>query len=196
MLFKNIAILASAALVSADNVVTFRSMDKIDRTVIWTGSSTIPTTSVPAGQNVTVAVPQGYIGNAYSVSSGATNKPGMLAEFAFNSFAGATYFDVSAIVDPNDKTGVYQMYPADTKSPISGCKTFACGNAYYLPDDIQTKSTTSNHIIVTLGAGPLDVSELKQRDVENFPREAVMDPHFKPALKQRFTSALRWARRG
>lgn len=193
--FMNLAILASACLVSADNIVTFKAMDSTDRTIVWTGSSPIEDTTVPGGQNVTVAVPQGYIGNAYSVSSGATNAPGMLAEFAFNSFADATYFDVSAIVNPEDKTGIYQMYPADTHSPISGCNKFACGNAYYLPDDIQTKSTTCNHIIVTLGAGPMDVSELQTRGVENFPREAVMDPHFKPALKQRFNSALRWARR-
>lgn len=196
MQFKNLAILASASLVCADNIVTFKSMDNTDRTIVWTGTSTIADTSVPAGQNITVAVPQGYIGNAYSVSSGAANTPGMLAEFAFNSYAGATYFDVSAIVNPEDKSGIYQMYPADTQSPISGCNLFACNNAYYAADDVQTKSTTCNHIIVTLGAGPMDVSTLNERDIETFPREAVTDPHFKPALKQRFNSALRWARRG
>lgn len=197
MQFMNLAILASASMASASNVVTFLSMDGVDRTVYWTGTSSIADTTVPAGQNVTVSVPTGYIGNAYSVSAGATNTPGMLAEFAFDSFAGSSYFDVSAIVNPNDTEGVYQMYPADSESPVSGCSSFACSNAYYLPDDIQTKSTTSKHIIVTLGAGPMAVSKLKDRENENFPREAVTNPDYKPEVKKRFTSAkLRYARQG
>lgn len=196
MQFKKLAILALASLVSANNLVTLKSMDSTDRTVVWTGSSTIADTLVPAGKSVNVTIPIGYNGNAYSYSTGAENIPGMLAEFAFNSYAGATYFDVSAIVNAEDKSGVYQMYPADTESPISGCTSFACNNAYYRPDDIQTKSTDSTHIIVTLGAGPMDVSQITARDVENFPREAVTNPNFTPSIKGRFKSSLRWARRG
>lgn len=196
MHFMNLAMLASATLASASNLVTFLSMDDTDRTIVWTGSSTIEDTSVPGGQNVSVPVPEGYIGNLYSVSEGAANEPGMLAEFAFDSFAGLTYFDVSAIVNPEDKSGVYQMYPATTETPVSGCSAFACGNAYYLPDDLMTKATSSGHIVVTLGAGPMDVTELSSRSVEaNHPREAVLNPNYKPALKQRLVSALRWARR-
>lgn len=196
MQYNKLAILALASLVSAENLVTLKSMDNTDRTVVWTGSSSIPDTSVPGGESVTVSIPIGYNGNAYAYSTGAENIPGMLAEFAFNSYAGATYFDVSAIVNAEDKTGVYQMYPADTKTPVSGCTAFACTNAYYLPTDIQTKSTDSSHIIVTLGAGPMELSKVKARDNENFPREAVTDPNFKPSIKGRFKSALRWARRG
>ncbi|KAJ4423809.1 hypothetical protein N0V82_001548 [Gnomoniopsis sp. IMI 355080] len=195
MQFNILAVAALATVVSATNTVTLKSMDSTDRTVVWTGTSSIEDTSVPAGETVNVTVPDGWTGNAYSYNSGATNTPGMLAEFAFNSYAGSTYFDVSAIVNPDDTTGVYQMYPADSQSPISGCMNFACSNAYYLPDDIQTKATTSSTIVVTLGAG--DVETSTKRDLgENHPREALTDPHYKPALKGRFTSALRWARRG
>jgi len=197
MQFKNLAIVAAAvSMVSAQNTVTLKSMDSTDRTIVWTGSSAIADTTVPAGQSVDVNVPSGWIGNAYSYSSGATNTPGMLAEFAFQSFGGITYFDVSAIVNADDKAGVYQIYPSDTQTPVSGCQTFACDNAYYLPDDVQTKSSSSTSFVVTLGAGPMAVSsKVKARDEENFPREAVSDPHFKPSVKARFTSALRWANR-
>ncbi|KAJ4388937.1 hypothetical protein N0V93_006399 [Gnomoniopsis smithogilvyi] len=195
MQFKNLVVAALASVVSATNTVTLKSMDSTDRTVVWTGTTEVDDTSVPGGESVNVTLPDGWTGNAYSYNSGASNTPGMLAEFAFNSYAGATYFDVSAIVNPDDTTGVYQMYPADTASPMSGCMTFACSNAYYLPDDVQTKSTTSSTIIVTLGAGEFEVSS--KRDAgENHPREALTDPYYKPTLKGRFTSALRWARRG
>lgn len=192
-----LAILASATLASAANYVTFASMDSTDRTIVWTGNSAISNTDVAGGQNVTIEVPQGWTGNAYSVSSGKSlGTPGMLAEFAWNSYADATYFDVSAIVDPSDNEGVYQMYPVDSQDPISGCWSFACSNAYYLPDDIQTKSTTSNHIVVTLGAGAIDNSETaSKREVENFPHDAVMKRDWTPSLKARFTSTLRWANR-
>lgn len=193
-----LALLASATLASATNYITFASMDSTDRTIVWTGTSTIENTDVPAGQNVTVEVPTGWTGNTYSVSSGKDlGTPGMLAEFAWNSYADATYFDVSAIVDPNDQEGVYQMYPVDTQDPVSGCWSFACANAYYLPDDVQTKSTTSNHIVVTLGAGMIDDSTTtsSKREVENFPHDAVMKRDWTPSIKARFTSTLRWANR-
>lgn len=194
MQFKNLAIAALASVASAANTVTFKSMDGTDRTVVWTGTAAIKDTLVPAGHNISISVPTGWTGNAYAYTTGGTNKPGMLAEFAFNSWGSSTYFDVSAIVDPEDRSGVYQMYPADTEEPMSGCQTFACGNAYYMPDDVQTKSTTSNHIVVTLGAGPMAVST-KRDASENHPREALTDPNYRPALKARFKSALRWARR-
>lgn len=194
----NLAILASATLASATNYVTFVSMDSTDRTIVWTGTSSIDNTDVPGNQNVTIEVPVSWVGNAYSVSSGKDlGTPGMLAEFAWNSYADATYFDVSAIVDPDDTEGVYQMYPVESQDPISGCWSFACSNAYYLSDDVQTKSTDSNHIIVTLGAGTIDNSETasSKREFENFPHDAVLKRDWTPSLKARFTSSLRWANR-
>lgn len=154
MHFTLLALAAMAFVASADNTVTFQSMDDCDRTVVWTGSSDIADTFVPAGETIAVSVPTGYTGNAYSYNVGEEDIPGMLAEFAFDSWASSTYFDVSAIVNPDDHNGVYQMWPFDSEWPVSGCTDFACPNAYYLPDDIQTKSTPSNHIVVALGGGP------------------------------------------
>lgn len=198
MQFKNIALLVAASVVSAQNTVTIQSMDGTDRTIVWTGTSSIADTSVPAGESVDVDVPTGWTGNFYSYSSGAENIPGMLAEFAFNSFGDVSYFDVSAIVNPDDKEGVYQIYPTESESPVSGCQTFACDNAYYLPDDVQTKSSSSSSFVVTLGAGPLSLTstKVKARDEELFPREAVTNPNYRPSvIKGRFKSALRWANR-
>lgn len=192
----NIVILAAASLASATNLVTFVSMDSTSRTIVWTGDSEIENTSVPGKQNVTITVPDSWIGNAYSVSEGSDlGTPGMLAEFAWNSYAGATYFDVSAIVNPDDTEGVYQMYPADGATPVSGCETFKCSNAYYQSDDVQTKSTDSTHIIVTLGAGTQTIAQrdLEGREADNFPHDAVMKRSWTPAIKGRFTYAQRWA---
>lgn len=196
MHFTLLALAAMAFVASADNTVTFQSMDDCDRTVVWTGSSDIADTFVPAGETIAVSVPTGYTGNAYSYNVGEEDIPGMLAEFAFDSWASSTYFDVSAIVNPDDHNGVYQMWPFDSEWPVSGCTDFACPNAYYLPDDIQTKSTPSNHIVVALGGGPMELST-KRAVAENHPRAALTDPNYKPAsaLTASFKSALRWARR-
>lgn len=189
MQYSALALLASATLARAVNQVTFVSMDETDRTIYFTpnsGLAAIDATDVPAGQNVTVTIPDSWIGNYYSVSSGSDNTPGMLGEVNFNSWGGLTYFDVSAIVDENDHSGVYMMYPVDTESPVSGCTSFLCDTLYRLPDDIQTKATTSTHLVTTLGAGNQVVYKaalaLATRDVERvYPRAAVTDANWNPA---------------
>ncbi|OAA64432.1 DNAse1 protein [Niveomyces insectorum RCEF 264] len=144
-----------AVAASAANVITFQSLDSTDRTVYVTPSAGVEgpqPVDVPGGASVDVTFVEGFLGNAYAVKKGAANTPGMLAEVNFNGWNGLTYFDVSAIVDPNDKDNVKEMYPADgSKTPVSGCSNFPCNNAYYQPDDIQTKSTDQTHLIVTLG---------------------------------------------
>jgi len=65
---------------------------------------------------------------------------------------------VSAIVDANDHGNVKQMWPKSSQSPMSGCVVFPCNNAYYLPDDVQTKVTTERHLISTLGSGSTGIS--------------------------------------
>lgn len=199
----NLIILAYAALATAEsNMVTFMSMDSTDRTIIWTpspGNPEIDDTIVPGNQNVTITIPENYLGNAYSVSTGGDlGVPGMLAEFAFNSYAGANYFDVSAIVNADDTNGVYQMFGADMQGPISGCQQFPCNNAYYLPDDIQTKSTNYHEIVVTLGAGPFDISspDVQARSIQNFPHDVMVGkPDVSSRIKARMADALRWANR-
>jgi hypothetical protein len=159
--FKLAAILSSAAMAAAANTVTFVSQDSTKRTVYFTaspGSSDVKTIVVPGRASVTVSIPHAWQGNWYSVSEGATNVPGMLGEVAFNSWGGTTFYDVSAIVNPNDKIGVKKLYPASTPKAsltntlvTSGCDLFPCDNAYYLPDDVQTKATQETDLICTLG---------------------------------------------
>jgi hypothetical protein len=75
----------------------------------------------------------------------------MLAEFRFNGFAGATYFDVSAIVNPDDAEGVKMVFPKNSDKPVSGCQTFPCSNAYNRPDDVATLSTDDSELVVLIG---------------------------------------------
>ncbi|KUI71355.1 hypothetical protein VM1G_07187 [Cytospora mali] len=187
MQYSTLALLASAALASATNQVTFKSMDSTDRTVYFTptaGQQDIDATNVSGGDSVTVEFPIGWIGNWYAITAGSANNPGMLGEVSFNSWGDLTYFDVSAIVNPEDTDGVYQMYPADSEDPVSGCETIeGCTNMYILSDDVQTKSTTSTHLITTLGAGNVAVSKrsVEGREAQNSPRAAVTTANWTPA---------------
>ncbi|CAK7568465.1 MAG: hypothetical protein SEPTF4163_006457 [Sporothrix epigloea] len=175
------AALAFAASVQAQNIITFIATDPIDRTVYFTPSAGVtgpdPIT-VPGFGRIDVEFVSGFIGNAYAVAEGSNNVPGMLAEVNFQGWGGMTYFDVSAIVNPNDVDNVRLMYPADAPgTPISGCDPFPCNNAYYLPDDVQTKTTEQTKLIVTLGSGKSNITE--KRDINssnngrNMPRNLV-----------------------
>jgi hypothetical protein len=180
--FRNIAAaLALAASAQAQNTITFVSTDNIDRTVYITASAGIqgmdPVT-VAAGATVPVNFDTGFIGNAYAVQAGKENVPGMLAEVNFQGWGGSTYFDVSAIVNSADTDNVMLMYPAEAPgTPVSGCNPFPCNNAYYLPDDVQTKVTEQTNLIVTLGGG--STTATAKRDVnsaangKNLPRNLV-----------------------
>lgn len=73
---------AAATLASA-NSITFVNQDATQRTIVFTSSAGLPQINsvVIAGFDQTkVDFPEGWIGNAYSVSEGAPNVPGMLAE--------------------------------------------------------------------------------------------------------------------
>jgi hypothetical protein len=158
---KIAAIVAAAgALVSATNTVTFVSQDNTDRKIIFTpssGQSEIASIEVAGMATETVTFPTSWIGNWYSISDGADNTDGMLGEVTFQGWNDVTYFDVSAIVNPNDFHGVHEMWPASensasTKSSFSGCAVFPCNTAYYLPDDVQTVTTTETELYCTLGS--------------------------------------------
>jgi hypothetical protein len=156
MLFQHLATLALYAALAAANSVTFVSLDDINRTIYWTPSVPNPqiaATRIPARATVRVDIPDGWYGNCYSVSDGKPNVPGMLGEVTFQGWNDLTYFDVSAIVNPNDHEGIQMMYPAQNTNDRSGCNPFPCNNAYYLPDDVQTKTTTETDLICTLGSG-------------------------------------------
>jgi len=183
---KLAAFLATAALAAAANTITFVSQDSAKRTIYFTsnpGSAQIGNVIVPGGAKVAVTIPDKWQGNFYSVSDGSENIPGMLGEVAFNSWAGQTFFDVSAIVNPNDKNGIKKLYPASTAKAsltstliVSGCDSFPCSNAYYLPDDVQTKATQETDLICTLGTPANAVRSPEVEDVSSpvFSREWVM----------------------
>lgn len=155
-----LGLVGSAALASAASV-TFWTLDEISRTIHFTpspGYPELPSVTVGGGEKKTVSFPDKYEGNFYAVQEGKDNVPGMLGELMFGGWNGLTYFDVSAIVDPADHNNVKQMWPVDSQQPMSGCEVFPCDNAYWLPDDIQTKSTPEVDLMTTLGSGSTGLS--------------------------------------
>ncbi|KAI0552075.1 hypothetical protein F4679DRAFT_95662 [Xylaria curta] len=161
----------TAATLASANSITFVNQDATQRTIIFTpnaGLQQIEPVVIAGLDQTKVNFPDGWIGNAYSVSDGAPNVPGMLAEVTFQGWQGLTYFDVSAIVNPNDHDGVKELYPTseqsiEEKQLISGCAIFPCSKAYYHPDDVQTVTTSAEDLICTLGNPP---SNVVARDVE------------------------------
>lgn len=150
-----LALVASAAVSSAASV-TFWTLDNAERTIYFTphpGSANLDSVVVSAAENKVVTFPDNWGGNYYAVAAGEANVPGMLGEVLFGGWNGLTYFDVSAIVTPGDHNNVKQMWPAGSKTPMSGCEVFPCNNAYYLPDDVQTKVTHEVDLWQSLGSG-------------------------------------------
>ncbi|KAI0095790.1 hypothetical protein F4776DRAFT_563036 [Hypoxylon sp. NC0597] len=169
--FTQIAAFAAAAATLANaNSLTFINQDDTTRHVIFTpsaGYQAIDTITIEGNKQAKVDIPISWVGNAYAVSEGAPQEPGMLAEFTFQGWNDFTYFDVSAIVNPADTDGVKQIFPASQleskiKSLVSGCISFPCSTAYYAPADIQTVTTKETDLVVTLGNSPNVVS----REVE------------------------------
>jgi len=155
-----LALVASAAVSSAASV-TFWTLDDVERTIYFTHnpeSTAIDPVVVSSAEKTTVNFPDAWVGNYYAVPKGSENVPGMLGEVQFGGWNGLTYFDVSAIVTPGDHDNVKQMWPAGSQTPMSGCEVFPCNNAYYLPDDVQTKVTSEVDLIQTLGSGSTGLS--------------------------------------
>jgi len=146
---------ALATVVTADNTITFESQDQLDRTVYFynnPGHEHLEPVRVEGYDDVEVEIPYGWQGNFFSVLDGEPFEPGMLGEVCFNCWDGLTFFDVSAIVQPDDHVGVKQIWPASSSEPSSGCDIFPCAFAYYKwNDDWQTKATHETDLIVSLG---------------------------------------------
>jgi hypothetical protein len=164
---------ALASLAAAENVLHFVNQDSTQRTIVFTaqeGLEEIPNLVIDGLATANQTIPDSWIGNLFSVSEGAPFVPGMLAEFSFNGFAGATYFDVSAIVNPDDTQGVKMVFPKNSNTPVSGCQTFPCSNAYNKWDDVATLSTDDSELVVLLG----NLSSERRRGlVARMPREFV-----------------------
>ncbi|KAI9651123.1 hypothetical protein NHQ30_001160 [Ciborinia camelliae] len=147
------AFTAFAAIASAASV-HFVNQDSTTRTIVFTASAgyaAINRLVIKGDATANQTFPTGWVGNWYSVSQGATNTNGMLGEVSFDGWGGMTYFDVSAIINPNDINGVKEIFPLNTGTPISGCQTFPCSNAYNKPDDIQTQTSTSDKLVCLIG---------------------------------------------
>lgn len=157
MQFINTLLLAATALASmavADNIVHFVNQDSTTRTIYFTGNDGMEAydaLTLPGSGTAQQTFADGWIGNFYSVSEGAENTPGMLGELRFGGYAGATYFDVSAIVDDNDNDGVKEIFPKNSNTPVSGCQSSPCTNQYNKSDDVATLSTDETELICLVG---------------------------------------------
>jgi hypothetical protein len=157
MQFSKTILLAAAALasrVAAGNTATFSNQDGTTRNIVFTpssGSATFDTITVAGNSNVTQQFPQGWTGNVYSYDDGQPNVPGILAEFSFDGYGQANFFDVSAIVNPSATDGVMMVYPSQSKTPVSGCLTVSCTNQYNQPNDVATQASTESDFTVLLG---------------------------------------------
>ncbi|CAL3964163.1 hypothetical protein PZA11_001589 [Diplocarpon coronariae] len=162
-----------AAGVAAAGTVHFVNQDSTQRTIYFnpnSGLEALPELVVPGSETANQTFPAGWIGNWYSVSDGAENVPGMLGEVAFDGYAGASYFDVSAIVNPADNDGVKMIFPLHASDPVSGCQSFPCANAYNKWDDVATLSTDGSELVCLLGT----VSNERRRGlVARMPRDFV-----------------------
>ncbi|KAK3997591.1 hypothetical protein QBC44DRAFT_303300 [Cladorrhinum sp. PSN332] len=166
-LLKSALLLAAAAIANA-NKVTFVNQDDVARTVLFTpsvdmGCIWLPELQVGPYETVTQNFPFEWQGMWYAIKQGAERKTGMLGEIKFDGFDGLTFFDVSGIDNPTDWHNVKKMYPAEAKTPVSGCDVFWCNNAYWAPHDEQTKATREHHLITTLGDRPQDRREYESR---------------------------------
>jgi hypothetical protein len=157
MKFSSTALFAAFfSFATATNTIHFVNQDSTTRTIYFTANPGLANLSplvIPGSQTINQDFPDKWIGNWYSVSDGAANKPGMLGEISWNSWNGITFFDVSAIVDPTDNNGVKMIFPINDQTLVSGCHTFPCGNVYVKPDDIQTQATTETELVCLLGSG-------------------------------------------
>ncbi|CCE27736.1 hypothetical protein E4U35_001117 [Claviceps purpurea] len=161
-----LAFLASAAAVTASSI-TFWTLDNSTRTIHFTPSEgyvSVPSVVVNSQKKTKVTFPtEKWKGNFYAIQKGKDNQPGMLGEVNFHDWNDMTYFDVSAIVSPKDHHNVKQMWPMESKWPMSGCEVYPCDNAYWLPDDIQTKVTHETDLMTTLGSGSTGLNFAQQQ---------------------------------
>jgi len=167
MRFSFTVVLSSLAALASANTIEFVNQDKVARTIYFTqqeGLASIDPATIAGLTNYTVEFPPAWIGNFFSVSEGADIVPGMLGELRWDGWDGINWFDVSAIVNPNDMDGVKTISPKGSGSPYSGCESYVdgCDNAYYTPEEAQTKSTLEGDLICTLGT-PIPISKPKGR---------------------------------
>lgn len=168
-------LLAASAIFSlaTANMVEFVNQDGTTRNIVFTaqeGLAAVAPIVLKGHGTATVTFPPSWIGNWYSYNEGAANVPGMLGEVRWNGFADSNYFDVSAIVNPADTEGVKMIFPKNSQTPVSGCQTFPCSNAYNQPNDIATLSTEDDELVCLVGT----LSSSRRRSaIARMPREFI-----------------------
>lgn len=148
------ALLATAALVSATNTVEFVNQDDKTRVIAFTSnpdSADLDPVTIEGYNTKNVTFPSAWVGNFWAKTEGSDQTSGMLGEISWDGWDGSSYFDISAIVNPEDNDNVKMLYPKESQDPVSGCQTFPCANAYNQPDDIQTLSTFESTLVCLLG---------------------------------------------
>ncbi|KAK0635204.1 hypothetical protein B0T17DRAFT_612111 [Bombardia bombarda] len=182
MQFSKLATLLASATLATAASVTFKSLDSITRTVRFTTNPShqqIPDLVVRGNTEVYQEFPDGWQGNWYAVKQGGNiGIPGMLGEVSFSAWGAITYFDVSAIVDAGDIHNVHMMWPAKSGTPTSGCAKFHCNNAYYAPDDVQTKTTNEKDLVCTLGETNSTIIASRSADDEEAANAPVVERAF------------------
>lgn len=168
------ALFAATAIFSlaSANTIEFINQDSTTRNIVFTAQEGLPlieTVVLEGLSTANVSFPDSWIGNFYSYNEGSANVPGMLGELRWNGYAGANYFDISAIVNPTDTEGVKMLFPKDSSLPVSGCQTFPCANAYNKPDDVETMSTPDETLVCLVG----NLSNARRRSLARMPREFI-----------------------
>jgi hypothetical protein len=154
ILTVSLAFLARITPITSANTVSFISRDTIDRTLCFSPALShekIPNFSLSGHATHLVTFPPSWEGNWYTVQDGNCNQQKILGEVRFDGFAGQSYYDVSAIVNENDNSGVKWLYPASGGGVHSGCNWFPCDGAYKHSDDEQTRSTPEHDLICEIG---------------------------------------------
>jgi hypothetical protein len=162
MQFTNTILFAATALASmatAENYIQFINQCSTTKNIVFTANAGLepigPVVLEPLG-SANQTIPPTWQGNFYSYDEGAENRAGMLGEVNFNAYNGATYFDISSIVNPKDNDGIKMLYPFGEnpklkETAVSGCQSQPCSNQYNHWDDIATLSTPKTALTCLVG---------------------------------------------
>jgi hypothetical protein len=112
-----------------------------------------------------VKLPVSWIGSIHAVHAGggeaACDRPTVIAEVTFQGYEGLTWYDVSAVDNCCDDTGVHFLLPEFCKEPVSGCWNFPCENDYFKsPGNGTPHFTGCLDLILLIGNSPLGWSKL------------------------------------
>ncbi|KAG9237257.1 hypothetical protein BJ875DRAFT_493453 [Amylocarpus encephaloides] len=140
---------------AAANSITFLSLDTTPRTACFYSAPshpTIPNNSLPGKSTIHVPLPLDWEGSwQTTLNPSDCGPPGIRGEVRFDGYEGKTYYDVSAIDNLGDNSGVKFLYPASGTGEKSGCESFPCEGAYLHPDDKQTKVTVEKDLVCEVG---------------------------------------------